>query len=240
MNFLTDAYHRLWCREALSVRSFIGRQSKTCRLTIILLLQMILLVFAVFAHASGAFAALADANTPVASITLQSTPVEHGLQVVAETDEGKNVPVTKAGRPGWQCTTRASMSPWKYMYFRITDDAFRNGKTQKVKITIDYFDEGNGAIALQYDSLDRSAAGAFKSKNIATLSSSGAWKTAAVTISDAQFAGRCNGNDFRLIIPSQVNLTVGSYSLRVYKIGRLAKYKKSDLDSFIESRLQAE
>ncbi len=29
------------------------------------------------------------------------------------------------------------------------------------------------------------------------------------------------------------------YNLQVYKIGRLAKYKKSDLDAFIASSLQA-
>ncbi len=34
--------------------------------------------------------------------------------------------------------------------------------------------------------------------------------------------------------------STGRYSLRVYKIGRLAKYKRSDLDAFIASRLQAE
>jgi excisionase family DNA binding protein len=34
--------------------------------------------------------------------------------------------------------------------------------------------------------------------------------------------------------------STGRYSLRVYKIGRLAKYKKLDLDAFIESRLQAQ
>jgi excisionase family DNA binding protein len=33
--------------------------------------------------------------------------------------------------------------------------------------------------------------------------------------------------------------STGRYSLRVYKVGRLAKYKKSDLDAFIASRLQA-
>jgi excisionase family DNA binding protein len=34
--------------------------------------------------------------------------------------------------------------------------------------------------------------------------------------------------------------STGRYSLRVYKIGRLAKYKKLDLDAFIESRMQAD
>jgi len=34
--------------------------------------------------------------------------------------------------------------------------------------------------------------------------------------------------------------TTGRYSLPVYKIGRLAKYKKSDLDAFIVSRVQAQ
>ena len=33
--------------------------------------------------------------------------------------------------------------------------------------------------------------------------------------------------------------STGRYSVRVYKIGRLAKYKKVDLDAFIASRLQA-
>ena len=33
--------------------------------------------------------------------------------------------------------------------------------------------------------------------------------------------------------------STGRYSVQVYKIGRLAKYKKSDLDAFIASRLQA-
>jgi excisionase family DNA binding protein len=32
--------------------------------------------------------------------------------------------------------------------------------------------------------------------------------------------------------------STGRYSVRVYKIGRLAKYKKADLDAFIASRLQ--
>ena len=34
--------------------------------------------------------------------------------------------------------------------------------------------------------------------------------------------------------------TTGRYSLPVVKIGRLAKYRKSDLDAFIESRVQAD
>jgi excisionase family DNA binding protein len=33
--------------------------------------------------------------------------------------------------------------------------------------------------------------------------------------------------------------STGRYNLKVYKIGRLAKYKKSDLDAFIASRGQA-
>ncbi|HEY9789644.1 MAG TPA: helix-turn-helix domain-containing protein [Candidatus Obscuribacterales bacterium] len=33
--------------------------------------------------------------------------------------------------------------------------------------------------------------------------------------------------------------STGRYTLPVYKIGRLAKYKKSDLDAFIASRAQA-
>jgi excisionase family DNA binding protein len=42
---------------------------------------------------------------------------------------------------------------------------------------------------------------------------------------------------------SEITLAIwkstGRYSVRVYKIGRLAKYKKADLDAFIASRLQA-
>ena len=42
---------------------------------------------------------------------------------------------------------------------------------------------------------------------------------------------------------SEITLAIwkstGRYSVQVYKIGRLAKYKKADLDAFIASRLQA-
>jgi excisionase family DNA binding protein len=41
---------------------------------------------------------------------------------------------------------------------------------------------------------------------------------------------------------SEITLAIwkssGRYSLKMYKIGRLAKYKKSDLDAFIASRMQ--
>lgn len=33
--------------------------------------------------------------------------------------------------------------------------------------------------------------------------------------------------------------STGRYNLPIYKIGRLAKYKKADLDAFIASRMQA-
>lgn len=42
---------------------------------------------------------------------------------------------------------------------------------------------------------------------------------------------------------SEITLAIwkstGRYNLRVYKIGRLAKYKKADLDAFIASGAQA-
>jgi excisionase family DNA binding protein len=34
--------------------------------------------------------------------------------------------------------------------------------------------------------------------------------------------------------------STGRYNLKFYKIGRLAKYKRSDLDAFIASRMQAQ
>ena len=42
---------------------------------------------------------------------------------------------------------------------------------------------------------------------------------------------------------SEITLAIwkstGRYALRCYKIGRLAKYKRSELDAFIASRIQA-
>lgn len=43
---------------------------------------------------------------------------------------------------------------------------------------------------------------------------------------------------------SEITLAIwkstGRYGLKVYKIGRLCKYKKADLDAFIASRVQAQ
>ncbi|MBI4979582.1 MAG: hypothetical protein HZC28_19040 [Spirochaetes bacterium] len=150
-------------------------------------------------------------GTPI-TLTLASTPVEKGLKLIPETPEGKNSAVTKDGREAWACAPGTSAG--KYMYFQLTDETFRNGSAPSVEIIFEYFDEGEGAIHLEYDSmLEAKIPGGFKPAAIAALTGSKTWKTARVKIADARFGGRCNNFDFRVAIPKNTDVAVASVGI---------------------------
>ena len=100
------------------------------------------------------------------------------------------------------------------MYFKITDDSLRNGKTLSVEFSIEYFDEGIGRIILQYDSSDE-ARGKAKPVPLVTLSGPKTWKPARVAVSDARFAGHCGAGDCRLLLPKNVNFTIATVEVRM-------------------------
>jgi hypothetical protein len=171
------------------------------------------LVFAAFTLCTllPAFAVSTDEKTPIASFAWQRVPVENGLQLVGVNDSKQIAPVSKDGRQGFQCVGPA-VGRFKYMQFRLTDNAFRNGRRPKVQIHVDYFDEGQGPISIEYDSQ-----GGTKSWGLDRLQASETWTSGSANISDAQFAGRDGGSDFRLVFPNNVNPIVASVSVEPWQ-----------------------
>jgi hypothetical protein len=69
-----------------------------------------------------------------------------------------------------------------------------------VRIEIEYLDEGTDKFNIQYDAVSGgiSGDGQFKESDVVTKTSTGEFKTAIFTLSDAYFANRDNGADFRI------------------------------------------
>lgn len=88
-----------------------------------------------------------------------------------------------------------------YMQFQVEDDFIYQGTpTSHVQIEIEYLDEGTDNFNIQYDALSggESGDGRFKESEVITKTGSGEFKTAIFTLSDAYFANRDNGADFRI------------------------------------------
>ncbi|MCB0237242.1 MAG: DNRLRE domain-containing protein, partial [Anaerolineae bacterium] len=88
-------------------------------------------------------------------------------------------------------TNGASGNP--YMYFNV-DDGYVFGGTNVVSITVTYLDQGTGSWQLQYDSVSDPNEVAFEVQKHNT----GQWLNVTQVLSDAQFANREYGNDFRI------------------------------------------
>lgn len=120
-----------------------------------------------------------------------------------------------AGRP---CRANTGM----YMLFGVDPALAGDGTSPAVTVEVDYFDQGEGAFFLEYDSSDAAVLnvperpGAFKATEPVTLTNSGEWRTATFTITDARFSKRCNGGDFRITSPSA---SLGVSAVRVRRTG---------------------
>lgn len=152
-------------------------------------------------------------------VILSKTPVEKGMKLALETAEGKNKPVSKGSKDAWMCgPNEKAGDKGRYMYFSVTDTAFKEGKTPKVDIIIEYFDEGEEIIKMVYDSSDedfqlseKHPKGVWKpAEEEIEMMDSKKWKTAVFHLKDARFTNKCNGQDFRLQIPGGFDFVVGS------------------------------
>ena len=80
-------------------------------------------------------------------------------------------------------------------------DAFIREPKSPVEVEIEYLDNGNNPVGLDYDSTDTTALvqGAFKSAPEFNRTNTGEWKTHVWTLPDAKFANReHDGTDFRV------------------------------------------
>jgi len=167
---------------------------------------------------SGAPSYVKDAANAAWTV-LGKKPVEKGLAFVYETGEGKHSPGTKAGKECWVAGENpASQDAARYMYFNLVNKAFKNSKTPKVDIIIEYLDEGEAEIGLVYDSSDQEFSlvegypmGTWKpAEDKIVLEDTGKWKTMTFHIEDARFENNCNGADIRLEIPGGMDFAISS------------------------------
>lgn len=138
-----------------------------------------------------------------ASVVLGATNTEDGLAQVDGPD-GRTEPVTTGGLSARTVAAEDSPNYPHNIYFQIADNVAYNG-SYVVRVSVQYYDEGNNGFGLQYDSTDCSAilSGAYTSGGSVTKTNTGSWQTATFTLPNAHFANRENNSaDFRLAMGS--------------------------------------
>ena len=93
----------------------------------------------------------------------------------------------------------------RYAFFKNNNSDIKDGKKAKLKITVVYFDEGNGVIDIRYDSSDQNAVvgknkpGMYKLAGKIKLTGTKTWRYVEVDVQDALFSGRhLSKSDVRL------------------------------------------
>src|SRR5512138_206681 len=135
---------------------------------------------------------------------IEFTPRESkGLKLIPSQGDGKYKVIRENGNEAIQTSGMLHGNGiTNYLYFDVSDD-FYHGGTRPITITIEYLDEGYGAVVLEYDSnaIQRDAQGlpAYRAVYPIIRNDSKEWKEATYTIADAFFGNRQNfGADFRL------------------------------------------
>ena len=147
----------------------------------------------------------ADAKTLTADF---SQGRENGGIKVPSSGDGVTKEVEVGGR---RCVQSApSEHPVRYVYFDLDESFAFDLEPQPITLEIEYFDGGCASFGLDYDSLDPQGSvreGAFKAGGSTAIAGTNAWKTATLKLTDARFANRANGSDFRLAV--QGDLSIG-------------------------------
>jgi hypothetical protein len=111
-----------------------------------------------------------------------------------------------------------TVSPGRYLYFKVDDSFALDLPGDTVDVTITYRDAGCAVFGLEYDNVDRTVGpvdGAFRPGGAVTLTGSGEWKTASFTLSQCRFANRCNGADLRFAVSGgEQELAVSKVTVR--------------------------
>jgi len=142
-------------------------------------------------------------------IQLGSTNLERGISL----DSGGDVDtqVVTVGSPPAQArrTGNGQILPTQdgnqiadyYMQFRVADSAILAGApTTRVRIEVEYFDQGTDTFGIQYDAVSGGpfGTGQFKSTVTVIKTDTRRFHTAVFALCDAYFANRNNGADFRI------------------------------------------
>ena len=122
---------------------------------------------------------------------------------------------TVAGRRAWTTVPNRHSPNLRYLYFDVADGFVGLGN-KPVKVTICYLDQGPKQFTFEYDSADPQVSGLhqrFRNGHVQPLHGSGTWKEVSFVVPHALFAGRANGDDFRLAC-ADAELVIQSVSLQ--------------------------
>lgn len=143
----------------------------------------------------------ADQQRETVSAQIGQTITENGLEFYLTDNTGADAYTQLSaigGRACYQSTTKyvGNIAKTGKFYFRLTDEA-KVGKPSEVTVTVSYYDSGTSPIYIEYNAADGSIAKRIK---LTDRTNAKAWKTASVTIPDAQFSHltALSGYDFRV------------------------------------------
>ncbi|MHB1458460.1 MAG: hypothetical protein ACYC0V_16250 [Armatimonadota bacterium] len=153
------------------------------------------------------------------------TPPKGAFALLGSRITGQGVaPVFMTGIPEGDYRRTDLKANWienQYIYFSVADQFIREPKSP-VEVEIEYLDDGNGAIGMDYDSSDKTAfvEGAFKAAPEFNRTGTGEWKTHVWTLPDARFVNREHaGSDFR-IYGKGTNLRIRRIEVRLTSISK--------------------
>jgi hypothetical protein len=88
-----------------------------------------------------------------------------------------------------------------YLQFQVADDVIFEGRpSSRVRVEVEYLDEGTDTFGLQYDAQGGGpyGDGTFRDTGAVVKTDTGTFRTAVFSLCDAYFANRDNGADFRI------------------------------------------
>ncbi|MGG6310430.1 glycosyl hydrolase family 28-related protein [Paenibacillus macerans] len=160
--------------------------------------------------------AQASAEAVEVNIRLGNEPEEQGITARAGDYEAGLQTGTLDGKGFWKTRFDAPEPRTLYLYMNVDDGFLYDNADHDVYVTAEYYDAGNGHLVLQYD-----ANGApFKDAPLYSYGDSKQWLTQTFKLTDAKFANRTNGSDFRLGISgagapaNNPDLTIASVTVR--------------------------
>ncbi|MEV0580422.1 discoidin domain-containing protein [Streptomyces sp. NPDC050392] len=136
-------------------------------------------------------------GTSGASVTLGEAPQPSGITPRAGDAGSGLVTGVEAGRGYWG-TDRSAPAPGLNFFYMNVSDTFLYDTRDKVLVSVDYFDAGNGTFGLHYDSPGSATSDMFKPSELFAYGDTKTWKTHTFALDDAIMTNRSNGSDFRI------------------------------------------
>ena len=172
-----------------------------------------------------------------ASIQLGDSSIGKGISANPGDNPNGLITGVQDGKGYWQTNRQSAPPATNYLYMKVNDNYIYNNSDYDVLIAVEYFDEGNGRLALQYDSPGEEITDQFKNAPAFNYGDTKSWKTYTYHLDDAIMTNRANGADFRLATggsPQELKIS----SVKVSKIPKVINPKEG-LQAILEESNKA-